>query len=230
MRQTVQAKPASWPHSLPLLSPYLGGQDTHTHAQPTCRGADTHPDGHADDGPTVHMGTQVGAQVNAWMDSTHGWTLTVHRRNPISSRHLVRVSKIQTCAVPLPALIALAHQVHKHPQTSTCPCWRCSSRPGHRDQRIQPARRVAARSRCHARGCQPCACSPQPLHPLPMYHPAAGPMRPHPASWANGSWAAITAFHRAQPSYAGALLGRSRRRAGHIKSHFAGCHVLHPRR
>lgn len=77
---TAQAKPASWPHSLPLLSPYLGGQDTHTHAQPTCRGADTHPDGHADDGPTGHMGTQVGAQMNAWMDSTHGWTLTVHRR------------------------------------------------------------------------------------------------------------------------------------------------------
>ncbi|KAH0531545.1 hypothetical protein TsFJ059_000364 [Trichoderma semiorbis] len=77
---TAQAKPASWPHSLPLLSPYFAGQDTHTHAQPTCRGADTHPDGHADDGPTVHMDTRVGAQMNAWMDSTHGWTLTIHRR------------------------------------------------------------------------------------------------------------------------------------------------------
>ncbi|KAK4077525.1 uncharacterized protein Triagg1_3857 [Trichoderma aggressivum f. europaeum] len=200
----------------PAALPVFNGAPDGT---PTCRGADTHPDGHADDGPPVQTGAHVGAQMNAWMGSTT-WlasdrTTAAATPNPISSRHPIYIGASKST------------NIHRHPPAHAGDA--VAGRGIEISDSSQPAGWQRDPEAMQEDG-SPALAAPQPLHPLPMYHPAAGPMRPHTASWWNGSWAAITAFPRAQPSYAGALLGRPRRRAGHIKSHFAGWRVLHPRR
>lgn len=163
------------------------------------------------------------------MGSTHGWATGAATPKPNlvpAPSACVKDPKVHR---PASRLCGIGAASPPTSTTSTCLCPRCSSRPGLRDQRIEPAGRAADPGAMHNR--MACACSP-PVSPVsphvlaPIAPGVASPVMSH----GNASWGTMTAIPSPQPSHAGAILGSPRCRAGHIKSHFAGYHVLHSRR
>ncbi|TFA99089.1 hypothetical protein CCMA1212_009240 [Trichoderma ghanense] len=157
------------------------------------------------------------------MGSTHGWATGAATPKP----NLVPASSacLKDPKVHRPASRSYSIGAASPPTctTSTCLCLRCSSRPGLRDHRIEPARRAADPEAMHNR--MTCACR-TPVSPVSFHVAPHNPV----THQGNASWTAITALPRPQPSHAGAILGGPRCRAGQIKSHFAGDHGLHSRR
>lgn len=170
----------------------------------------------------AQVGTRVDAQMDAWVRHMAGQPALPYP-NPISTRLLVRVSKIPRCTVPLPAPITLAQQVHQHPQH---PHAYARDAVVGRGCEISGSRQQGGRqiqNRCTTGW--PALAAPH-VSPVSYHVAPIAPVTYHGIA----SWAAITAVARPQTSHAGAILGSPRCRAGRIKSHFADYHVLHPRR
>lgn len=113
-----------------------------------------------------HMGTSDGAP---------GVATPCPTSSPASP---VRLSKMQRCTVPQPALTALARQ---HPPTSTWPCPRCS--------RAESSRAGSEIQHWCGGMASPVCSSLCPCNTL-----RRAPCNPHLISRVDGSWAAITTF------------------------------------
>jgi hypothetical protein len=114
----------------------------------------------------AQVGTQVDAQMDAWVRHMAGQPALPHP-NPTSSQLLVRVSKIPRCTVPHPAFVALARQVHQHPQHPHAYA---------RDAVVGPGCEISESSQQGGRQIQercttgwPALAAPQSLQSLPMY-------------------------------------------------------------
>ncbi|KAL7816659.1 hypothetical protein V8C26DRAFT_86924 [Trichoderma gracile] len=151
----------------------------------------------------AQVGTQADAQMEAWVWVRHlaGQPALPHP-NPISSRLLVRVSKIPRRTVPHPALVALAQQVHQHPQHPHAYARDAVVGPGCEISESSEGRRAADPEAMHNR--MACACSPS-LSGLSPCNPHSPVMYHGDAS--GESWGTLTARSSPQPSHAGAMLG-----------------------